>query len=357
VAQNSAIPVDTCFLQLSAAKTLVDWLRVHGGTQKEPQALLVLADATLGSLEKGGEAPCYEVEALLALYLDTFAGLRPEVSAGSWLRRKKLTEWWQAHRDDIAIACREAGLDLAPDLLSPQGGGRGNSSRYQFRFRGLDAFALSEPIDGKSETLADTESDASTCVRYQVDPATPTWWARGWWIKHEGFPTRSWRGVLLLAQLLLGGAAALLMWSTIGLLFWMSPFDDPKNFLLLVVTIVLTWMLWVELRPLARLSANRISIAPSYLLDINQFYAQLTLRKSAGGKVPIGWFTLSRHWGICPICLGEVDLADGAPAFPGRMVGRCADSPLEHVFSFDPALLSGIHLYASHANSHRRPNR
>jgi hypothetical protein len=52
-------------------------------------------------------------------------------------------------------------------------------------------------------------------------------------------------------------------------------------------------------------------------------------------------FSLVRHWGICPVCAAEVDLASGGTAFPDRLIGRCHDAPLEHVFSFDPVRLVG----------------
>ena len=52
-------------------------------------------------------------------------------------------------------------------------------------------------------------------------------------------------------------------------------------------------------------------------------------------------FSLVRHWGVCPVCSGDVDLDWGGAAFPDRMIGRCSDAPLEHVFSFDPVRLIG----------------
>lgn len=62
--------------------------------------------------------------------------------------------------------------------------------------------------------------------------------------------------------------------------------------------------------------------------------------RKLGGRV----FSVVRHWGTCPVCSAEVDLADGGGAFPARLVGRCQDAPNEHVFSFDPVRLIGYPL-------------
>lgn len=55
---------------------------------------------------------------------------------------------------------------------------------------------------------------------------------------------------------------------------------------------------------------------------------------------------LRRYISECPICNGEVHLTDGARSYPHRLVGRCVDSPQEHVFSFDRVTLEGAPLVA-----------
>lgn len=44
---------------------------------------------------------------------------------------------------------------------------------------------------------------------------------------------------------------------------------------------------------------------------------------------------LTKYSGICPICTAQVFLEKGEPDFPRRIVGRCKESPREHVYSFD----------------------
>lgn len=48
----------------------------------------------------------------------------------------------------------------------------------------------------------------------------------------------------------------------------------------------------------------------------------------------------------CPICNGKVLLSAGGRSYPARIVGRCFDSPQEHVYSFDRVTLEGAPLIA-----------
>ena len=95
------------------------------------------------------------------------------------------------------------------------------------------------------------------------------------------------------------------------------------------------------MKPLIRLPSERVTIANDLLLAYFQFNGQFKLKRDGKSKVAGGWFQLVRHHATCPICSGEVDVPDGGRSFPGRLVGRCSESPLEHVFSFVPVVLQG----------------
>ena len=51
-----------------------------------------------------------------------------------------------------------------------------------------------------------------------------------------------------------------------------------------------------------------------------------------------------KYLGECPICGAEVLLDKGEPDFPRRLVGRCQESPREHIFSFDRVTKAGMKL-------------
>ena len=44
---------------------------------------------------------------------------------------------------------------------------------------------------------------------------------------------------------------------------------------------------------------------------------------------------LTKYVGVCPICNSRVELAKGDPDYPRRIIGRCNESPTEHIYSFD----------------------
>jgi len=50
---------------------------------------------------------------------------------------------------------------------------------------------------------------------------------------------------------------------------------------------------------------------------------------------------LVRYSAPCPICGTTIYLDKGEPDFPRRLVGRCNESPREHVYSFDRVTQKG----------------
>jgi hypothetical protein len=64
------------------------------------------------------------------------------------------------------------------------------------------------------------------------------------------------------------------------------------------------------------------------------------IRKLTGK--PIRKIQLVSYWAICPICeqaLGRddvrIDVSKGGKEFHNRLIGRCSESPIEHIYSFD----------------------
>jgi hypothetical protein len=342
MAANSLEPAETIQTHLSAVQVLLRWLQKNQGNQKFPQVMQVMAKQAEAELTAGRSVSPMEVEKLQALYFESFEGRPPDGSAGRWLRRTDFAIWWQSRKSQVATECRREGVDGAPDLICPSHpGGRGNSTVYKLDLAPLSAFNL--PPDDASEGEEPTSSACRAgVIRYRVDPARPPFWARGWWIGEDGFSTRSWRGVLLMLLV----AISLLLMATTGLvgglLLWSSQTLTPKDGLLIAMLGMVAWTIWTSIRPLIALPTHRVVPAPDWLLGLSQFHGQLTLRRGGRGRLPTSaWFALVRHWGTCPQCSGEVEIARGEPEFPGRLVGRCADSPMEHVFSFDPIALEG----------------
>jgi hypothetical protein len=96
----------------------------------------------------------------------------------------------------------------------------------------------------------------------------------------------------------------------------------------------------VQIKPFIRLLNDRIIAAPELFLALDETPAQLELYKAEDERV----IRFVRHFGYCMICGAEVNLDSGEPDFPRRLVGRCSESPREHVFSFDRVTRKGYTL-------------
>jgi hypothetical protein len=100
---------------------------------------------------------------------------------------------------------------------------------------------------------------------------------------------------------------------------------------------IISWYYWFTVVRLGRrLIRNRLVDAESWL-GFRERSGQLESRRVGGRRQ----LRLIRYSAVCPVCAGTVELGDGGVDFPGRVVGRCTDSPSEHVFSFDPVSTCG----------------
>ncbi|WP_419834521.1 hypothetical protein [Endozoicomonas atrinae] len=88
---------------------------------------------------------------------------------------------------------------------------------------------------------------------------------------------------------------------------------------------------------LYRVVDKRVAMAPDWMILTSREYWLLEYRREMDkdGDYSHRRIALVLYSGDCPVCNGSVQIARGGFHFPGRLVGRCAESPVEHVFSFD----------------------
>lgn len=327
---NSSKPAQTCISQVESLQLALEWLDREGGQQRNVRVLRELIEATSTALSRGDAPPEKDTMTLRDL-LQRLDGDKDGMGAKPF-RAKELATWWEARTEQLRQICRTHGCDWMPKLVVKTGGGRGLPSRLSFEFLPTD----------------DTETEAGTTpleagpsqVRYQMDPAKPALWLR-LLVGSRPFPVQSWRGYLLL------GTAALDM-VLIGLI-WLATYaswarNQPVTTAALAqlgFALLVTAGLWWLSKPVRQLPTQRVTIAGPQFLALSELYGQLRTMPAPGRQLKSREFAVVRHWGICPICSAEVDLDSGGTAFPDRLIGRCHDAPLEHVFSFDPVRLVG----------------
>ena len=201
-------------------------------------------------------------------------------------------------------------------------------------------------LTSESETREGHQGDEPGVLRYRIDPVRPALWLR-LLVGSRPFPINSWRGYVLLGTAVVNFVLIGLIW--IGLLASWTPGKPitTADFANVTLALIISFGLWALTGSVRRLPTQRVTLAGPMLLPLNELYGQLRTMRDQQGKFDSRIFSVVRHWGTCPICAAEVDVASGGRAFPDRLVGRCHDAPLEHVFSFDPVRLVGERLHRS----------
>jgi hypothetical protein len=340
---NSPKPTETTLMYLSALNALLDWLRREGGNKRIPLALEILAERTAATLEKGHSSPEMDADSLRMLFYAAHGGVAPDAIAGRWLARREVTNWWNERQRQIEEACRDTGCEWMPTLMIKEGGGRGNPTAYWLDFAPIPAMDDHGSVDIPSN---DVSADARSTIRYILEPAVAAWWVRGL-LGKERFRMRSARGIVLVCLVATPFLMLALFWLAVFLTLRLPRPITTADITLLLVATLSTSMYWKGLKPLVRLAHDRVTIASDIFLSMNQMHGQFRMSRDAGNKLAGGWFSVVRHWAYCPVCSGEVEVRPGGESFPGRLVGRCSDSPLEHVYSFDPVSFTGNALVQS----------
>jgi hypothetical protein len=145
--------------------------------------------------------------------------------------------------------------------------------------------------------------------------------------------------LLVLAFVLLSG-----WWIFVLGLRWNAPLTTA-HISILALWCVAAWAVIRLFKFLGHLGDLGIVMAPEFLVPFKADHVTLELRPREGNKK--GEFAFVRYTANCPLCAGLVMLHDGGDEFKDRIVGRCKNSPREHVYSFDQKLHVG-HSMRSH---------
>nr|WP_305909434.1 hypothetical protein [Methylomarinum sp. Ch1-1]MDP4522343.1 hypothetical protein [Methylomarinum sp. Ch1-1] len=132
------------------------------------------------------------------------------------------------------------------------------------------------------------------------------------------------------------GAVALSYFGWLGL---MAPRPITTRELTAFISIfAFPYIVWIIfIKPWVRLFDDRIVVAPDLLVALEEKSAQLELFRDGDLRM----IRLVSYTAPCPICGATVHLDKGEPDYSRRLVGRCSDSPREHIFSFDPVTQKG----------------
>lgn len=332
--QNLTDSIANNFEQETAAiaQCLKDYLAVHGRTAQYYQVLHFLANETLHRLAEGKQ-PVFN-------YLAIREGVvgEKEGDASAWFGRL-----WKTLNGDFRQKCEEGiqkfaadqGLKVYPWIEKREStGGAGNQAL-------ICLVAL--PIPGSSaqgsKKLPEHDIDYIPAEKLKL-----SWWAR--WLFDKNQVAEGWRkGLLVWPSLLWFGIVGLL---TVFLLWTMSQSASPlstRDTIFLIYIGLLAWYARHLVDRFSRLVDDRIVLASDHMVGFKEFGICLELFKPEGSNADTPKRArMIKYAGTCPICAAQVLLDKGEPDFPRRIVGRCQESPREHVFSFDRATRTGYRL-------------
>ena len=113
----------------------------------------------------------------------------------------------------------------------------------------------------------------------------------------------------------------------------------------IIVLALLAWVAFNLANRFERLVDDRVIMASDRSVGFREFGVCIELFKPDNAKNDVpNSLRLIKYGAQCPICSAKVLLDVGEPDFQSRIVGRCQESPREHVFSFDRVRRCGYRL-------------
>lgn len=286
------------------------------------RVLAYLADETVKRSDGGSTAPKIPTK---DFYVDL--GGNPGRTASQWLSPlwDNLTQRVLPELTPILCErCSEAGLRQYPTARKAEG----NPTHYY-----LDTLPLPDTAEQSERQPIPTPVPEGS-ILYEPDLtlklsrrgrlffAGGLKWTDG---KRWGFLT--WHLLVLLTAT----ALTLALW---GIAALSSAPLSGRDVLLLMVLAAVPWGAHQYFEKSFRLFDDRIALAPDWLLAWREDGATVEIVRAKVDTSP-NTILVRRYTASCPICGTMIKLDNGEPDFPRRLVGRCVESPREHVFSFD----------------------
>lgn len=258
-----------------------------------------------------------------------WAGSNDSDNSSSEVRKqwKLLLELWESKKTGVYQYLEENGVTKFPKLEKIEGGGSGIPSLYGIVWQ--DSLY---PLHANKQNYPNAY-DASALTYICEDIANPGLLAR---LFSKGIDLSGWRRYIFVA-----GISIPLLFGLIILIILMIQISNwdfygvERIFQTFISIALFASASWLLIGSFIKLPDNRIVIAPTWMQS--EFNDRLLeMRRS-----PVRSIKAVHYSAKCPICKGKVNAMSGRWEFPGRIVGRCENSPVEHIFSFDHVTRSG----------------
>lgn len=315
----------------------VEKYRGKDAKTKRYQALNALAELTLADLESGKEEQECEYRALKLLekikvnYADDESKKR---NVNRFL--KELTQHLPSHEEMLKDLAKENNLSAIPsfDFEASRGLGSGNYTKHFIQPIILDEIEL-------SETSIPTPDGA---IKYYLETVENLpWWIR--WLNN--FELTDQRIKFIAGLMILALIVSLVLYALFVMVFLNNQSSGLQIFKSFMGTSALILAILWPFRLLYLCVTKRIIVAPILMQSSDGSNAQIEcvntdkIRESTGK--PVRKLRIVSYASTCPLCKSEsrIEVESGGKEFHNRLIGRCLESPVEHVFSFDRSLKIG----------------
>jgi len=310
---------------------LIGWLDSVPSDQKAHKILRALAEESLQKAEFDEEKRKFTNREIVAATKESI----PDTKANKWVDwNNTVLPYWNARKQSVIAFAKKQGLNEFPDIdCRITKGGRGLESCY---------WLIAKPLPKENEEEQVPQPSPSTqenkiSLHYEIEEVKPSLIAK-WLFRTGEIKLSQWHiWVIITWLLILGGVTVLL--SYISWITLITPHPVTTKEISTFITIFgFPYIIWIAfIRPWGRLFDDLIVTASPLLVSIKEKTAQLELFRDGDRRI----IRLVRYSAPCLTCGSTVYLDEGSPDFPRRLVGRCAESPREHIFSFDRVTRKG----------------
>lgn len=313
----------------------VTWLDDTQNEQKNHQILLALGKESLKRAKVNGKTGRFDKKDIAAA-----AHAGAEVDPQNWVRWSDMKNYWDARRDNYIAFARQNGIEWVPVLCRNATSGR-NPTEYWLDIESIEVTEDSQTESAEATSDAERPAASTRMIRYEVTQPGEvkcSVWLKPW-LTSGSFHFKGWRRLSVIAWLLLHGtviALAAIYTYALAVKPELITLRTSATSLLLAFLAYMTWRFFI--RPVVHLLDDRILHVDSWIVAFKEDAAQLEVVKIDKAKT----IRLVRYTAVCPICSASVSLNNGGAEFPRRLVGQCAESPREHLFSFDRVTRKGM---------------
>ena len=291
------------------------------------QLLLALCQLSIENpeQEKEGFTSVDIVQAIKKIHGDWSDPSSPEKMSDDvrklWNRLKKT---WEIKKRGIYQHLNDSDINVIPVLDKTEGGGSGNPSYYRIVWNPSNNELLEE---------VDTTSviEPNSNIKYVCEDITDAGiLAR---IFKDGYRLTTIKKILMAIVIAL---PLIIVWLSLvfflfGTVMWESLGTEyiVKSSVTLIIVCTASW---VSIGRLLLVPTNKIVLAPWWMQSTDD---DRLLEHRHPPRFKIKTVKAVHYTASCPKCNGKVSAKSGGFSFWGRIVGRCENAPIEHIYSFD----------------------